>query len=154
MEKIDCKNLDALRHKISEDYGAWSDSYTVSQGVIDDFAELSGDRQWIHVDVEKAKQSSPFGGTIAHGFLLLALMPRVRPPQDFQVVNHSSVANYGSKGLRFLSPVPAGAAIRARQKLVSVEEHPKGSLLTSEVAIHAEGSDKPSLLYNMSLLYC
>jgi len=152
MKEIDFKDFDALRSEISEEYSAWSESYLVSQGVIDDFASLSGDRQWIHTDVERAR-NSPYGTTIAHGFLLLALMPRVRPPQDFTVVNHSSVANYGSKGLRFLAPVPSGAAIWSRLKLIEVEEHPKGTLLTSEVVMHAEGNDKPALIYNMSLLY-
>ncbi len=152
MKEIDCKDLAALRAEINDEYGEWSSSYTVSQAVIDSFADLSGDRQWIHTDVERAK-SGPYGSTIAHGFLLLALMPRVRPPQGFDIINHKSVANYGSKGLRFLAPVPAGASIHARQKLIAVEEHPKGTLLTSEVAIHAEGNDKPSVLYNMSLLY-
>ena len=152
MKEIDCKDLAAIRAEINDDYGEWSTPYTVSQEVIDDFANLSSDRQWIHTDVERAKDG-PYGSTIAHGFLLLALMPRVRPPQSFTVVNHRSVANFGSKGLRFLAPVPSGSAIRSRQKLVSVEEHPKGTLLTSEVAIHAEGNEKPALLYNMSLLY-
>ncbi|NIB38947.1 MaoC family dehydratase [Pseudomaricurvus alkylphenolicus] len=153
MLTIDCNDINALRGQISDDYGPWSDYFQVTQSVIDSFAELSGDRQWIHTDVERAKQSSPYGATIAHGFLILSLMSRVRPPASFNVVNHSSVANYGSKGLRFLAPVVAGSRIHARQKLMAVEEHPKGVLLTSEVAIQAEGSGKPALVYNMSLLY-
>jgi len=152
MNKIDYKDLTALRAQVGDEYGEWSSPFVVSQEVIDQFADLSGDRQWIHTDVERAK-SGPYGSTIAHGFLLLAVMPQVRPPQAFEVVNHRSVANYGSKGLRFLAPVLAGSSIHSRQKLIAVEEHPKGTLLTSEMAIHAVGNDKPSLVYNMSLLY-
>lgn len=153
MVEIDCRNSAALCAQISDDYGPWSDSFQVTQQVIDAYAELTGDRQWIHTDVARARCESPYGGTIAHGFLILGLLPRIQPQPQFQVVGHRSVANYGSAGFRFLAAVPADSRIRSRQKLVAVEQRSKGALLTSEVVIQAEGSPKPALVYNMLLLY-
>jgi acyl dehydratase len=153
MIEVDCHDLGALRAKIGDDYGPWSESFEVTQQLIDSYAELTGDKQWIHTDVERARRESPYGATIAHGFLILSLIPRVQSQQEFTVINHSSVANYGSKGFRFVAPVLAASHIRSRKKLVVVEEHAKGVLLTSELVIQTEGSSKPALVYNMTLLY-
>ncbi|MBN7796928.1 MaoC family dehydratase [Parahaliea mediterranea] len=153
MTEIDFRDIDTLRGAISDDYGEWSGDFLISQELINQFAELSGDSQWIHVDPERAKLESPFGCTIAHGFLLLAIMPQVRPPQNFTVKGHTSVVNYGSSGLRFLDPVPSGSYIRSRQKLFDVEAKKSGTLLTFEVAFQVKSMDRPSLIYNMALLY-
>src|SRR5206468_6924068 len=99
--------------------------------MINRFAELTGDHQWIHVDVERARRESPFRTTIAHGFLTLALLPRLsagaRERARYEVVGQGSVVNYGSDKLRFLSPVPAGARVRSRSRLVEVEAGDKGT---------------------------
>jgi acyl dehydratase len=125
--------------------------------MIDAFAQLTGDHQWIHVDVERAKRESPFGTTIAHGFLTLSLLPRLstraRGQGEFEIVGHGNVVNYGSDKLRFLSPVPAGARVRAHSRLASVEAAPKGTRVAREVAVHVVGSEKPALLYEMIALY-
>lgn len=153
VQAIDVRDLDALRAQISDTYSDWSNGVVITQAMVNGYAELTGDRQWIHVDVERARRESPFGGPIVHGFFLLGLLPSMRTPLRFTVINYSSAANYGSGGLRFLSPVPVGAEIHARQRLKRVEEHRRGSLLTSEVAIHAVGNDKPALLYDLQVLY-
>lgn len=154
MREIRFDDLETLQAEISEDYGPWSAPVKVTQAMIDDFARLTGDDQWIHVDVERARRESPYGETIAHGFLLLSLMSSLQPPQQFVIVGHRNALNYGSAGLRFLSPVPAGSEIHARQRLKSVEQRRQGTLLTTDFAIHRVGDDeRPALLYNMQVLY-
>jgi hypothetical protein len=147
-------DIEALRAQISEQYGAWSEPFVVTQEVINRFAELSGDHQWIHVDVERARRESPFGGPIAHGFLTLCLLPRLRPPEGrTRVVGYRNAVNYGADSLRFLAPVPAGASIHARSRLAAVEKRPNGTLVTTETAAHVVGSERPSLIYRGLVLY-
>lgn len=153
MLEVDVRDLETLTRFVSPQFGPWSQPIAVTQEMIDRFADLTGDRQWIHVDTERAQRESPYGTTVAHGFLLLSLLPLLSAPREWQPVRYSSAANYGSAGLRFLAPVPAGAKIRARQRLKQVESHRRGTLVTSEVAMHANDSDKPALLYDLQVLY-
>jgi acyl dehydratase len=119
----------------------------VDQTLIDRFADCTGDRQWIHVDVERARRESPLGTTIAHGYLLLALIARfgfelgIFPPRASQVVN------YGLDRVRFLTPVRAGARIRDRVVLVEVEEKGPGRVLQkTRHTIEIEGEEKPAMV--------
>ena len=157
MEQIRFDDVEALRKKISAEFGPWSDEFEVTQKIIDDFAELTGDHQWIHTDVERARRESPFKTTVAHGFLTLSLLPRLsaatRQRASYAVVGQGNVVNYGSDKLRFLSPVPAGARVRSRSRLVEVEAVDKGTRAVSEIAVHVVGSDKPAVLYQMIVLY-
>lgn len=155
MKEIQFNDIDALQSEVSDDFGNWSESLEVTQDMINTFAELTGDKQWIHVDVERAQKESPFGGPIAHGFLILSLMPALKPadPPAYKVVGHKSAANYGSGGLRFLAAVPAGGKLRMRSRLAKVEAKPKGTILTSEQQFQVDGQDKPSLVYNLQLMY-
>jgi acyl dehydratase len=155
MDKIPFDDLDALQSRVSEDYGPFGAPTVVSQAMIDQFAELTGDHQWIHIDAERCRKESPFGTTIAHGFLTLSLLPTLNASADdgFVVVGAGNVTNYGSDGLRFLSPVPSGSKLHARKRLKAVEETPKGTRLVQEIAVHVEGSDRPALVYDMILLY-
>jgi acyl dehydratase len=144
MQEIRFDDIDALKKKISDQFGAWGPEVEVTQQMIDKFADLTGDHQWIHVDVERAKKESPFGGTIAHGFLTLSLLPVLR----------AGATNYGADKLRFVSPVPAGSKVHARSRMVNVEAKPKGTQVTQEIAVHAVGRDeRPALLYTMLVLY-
>jgi acyl dehydratase len=145
-------DVDGINAAAGEEYGEWGREIEVTQEMINGFAELTGDRQWIHVDVERAKKESPFGGPIAHGFLTLSLVPMLNP-MDVKIVGHGNATNYGAGGLRFLAPVPAGSKVHARQRLVGAEARKNGTLLTTELAVHVVGNDKPSLLYNMQILY-
>lgn len=145
-------DVEGLNAAASEEFGDWGPEVEVTQEMINQFAELTGDKQWIHIDVERAKKESPFGGPIAHGFLTLALIPRVNP-MDIKIVGHGNATNYGAGGLRFLAPVPAGSKIHARQRLVGAEARKNGTLVTTELAVHVVGNDKPSILYNMQILY-
>ena len=155
MEKIQFDDIAALEAHVSDDFGAWSEPLEVTQAMINAFADLTGDHQWIHVDVERAKQESPFGGPIAHGFLTLSLVPMmsVKSPNRFAIVGAANAVNYGSDKLRFLSPVPAGAKLHSRTRLVGALASPKGTRIETEIAIHVVGSERPALLYTMITLY-
>src|SRR5690606_32463546 len=98
-------DVDALQELVSETFGNWSAPVEVSQKLINDFAELTGDHYWIHTDPEKCKTQSPFGTTIAHGFLTLVLLPKMRTQQDWEVVGYNNIVNYGSNKLRFSGAV-------------------------------------------------
>ena len=120
-----------------------SEWLTVDQGMIDKFAEATGDHQWIHVDVERAKRELPGGKTIAHGYLTLSLLPRLAPTL-MKVSKRSRGVNYGSNKVRFVSPVPAGSRIRLSQTIKSVEPvEGNGMQMAWEVKIEREGVDKP-----------
>jgi acyl dehydratase len=153
MQDIRFDDIEGLRSKVSDEFGPWGNEVEVTQDMINKFAELTGDHQWIHVDVERAKRESPFRQTIAHGFLTLSLIPVLRPRTEFQVVGYGNATNYGADKLRFISPVPAGAKIHGRMRLVAVEAKPKGTQVTQELNVHVVGSDKPALIYVMMVLY-
>ena len=156
MDEIRFDDVEALRARVSEEFGPWSDPIEISQQLIERFADLSGDHQWIHVDVERARKESPFGTTIAHGFLTLALLPKIsrsaREPA-YRIVGQGNVVNYGSDKLRFVAPVPAGAKLHARSRLAGVEATPRGTRVVREIAVHVLGQERPALLYSMILLY-
>jgi acyl dehydratase len=123
-----------------------SDWFTVDQAMIDKFAEATGDHQWIHVDVERAKREMPGGKTIAHGYLTLSLVPRLASSL-VKVTNRKRGVNYGSNKVRFTNTVPAGARVRLHQKLVNVEEIAGGGVrVTSEMTMEIEGQEKPALV--------
>ena len=123
-----------------------SDWMTVDQAMIDKFADATGDHQWIHVDVERAKKEMPGGKTIAHGFLTLSLVPRMAASL-IQITHRSRGINYGSNKVRFTSPVPAGARIRLKQRIVAVDEVPgNGVRVTTEVSVEIEGQERPALV--------
>jgi acyl dehydratase len=118
----------------------------VDQRRIDEFAQCTDDRQWIHVDVERAAEESPFGGTVAHGFLTLSLLA----PTIFEImisrVEIKQAINYGLEKVRFLAPVRAGKRVRNRVKVASLEDRSNGRvLLTTENTVEIEGEDKPAV---------
>src|SRR4051794_23848328 len=114
MTQIRFDDLDTLRSLVGEEFGPWSAPVTITQEMINRFADLTGDHQWIHVDVERAKRESPFGTTIAHGFFVLSFVVVLRGRSDREITGFANVINYGSDKLRFVSPVPAGASVHGR----------------------------------------
>ena len=130
---------------VGEELGP-SEWLTVTQEMIDKFAEATGDHQWIHVDVERAKREMPGGKTIAHGYLTLSLLPRLAPTL-MKIEKRKRGLNYGSNRIRFISPVPAGSRIRLRQRLVNAENTKDGGVrVTSEMTIEVEGGERPAMV--------
>jgi acyl dehydratase len=123
----------------------------VSQERIERFADATGDRQWIHVDPERAR-SGPFGETIAHGFLLLSLLPALMW-EALTVEGARLVVNYGCNKVRFTAPVPAGARVRARITLAAVEPREGALQATWTVVVEREGAPKPCLVAEWIGLY-
>jgi acyl dehydratase len=152
MNQIRFDDIDALNAAASDEFGSWGPPVKVTQDMVDAYADLTGDHQWIHSDVERAKRDSPFGGTIAHGFLTLSLLPAMGA-QTIRITGQSSAVNYGAEKLRFLAPVPIPSEVHARGRLVRAEARPKGTLVTTEADVSVVDADKPSLLYTMQVLY-
>lgn len=118
---------------------------TVDQAMIDKFADATGDHQWIHVDVERAKREMPGGKTIAHGFLTLSLLAGLAH-QIYEIRQRSRGINYGSNKVRFTAPVPVGSRVRLSQTLKNVEEIGGGVRMTFESTMEIEGGARPALI--------
>jgi len=116
----------------------------IKQDRVDEFAKATGDFQWIHVDQDRARQS-PFGGTIAHGFLTLSLLPMLTEAA-FTVTDRTMGINYGLNKVRFTSPVLVGSKIRARFTLVRLDKLDRGVQTTWSVVVEREGGDKPVMV--------
>ena len=153
MEQIRFDDLEHLRGKISDQFGGWSEPITVSQDMINRFADLTGDHQWIHVDVERAKRESPFKTPIAHGFLTLSLLPAMKREPEWRLTGYGNATNYGANKTRFVSPVPSGSKVHSRARLMGVEAHKAGTMLTQEIQVAVVGSERPALIYEMVVLY-
>jgi acyl dehydratase len=142
MEALTVEGIEGAKKLVGETIGP-SDWREVSQKDIDTFADLSGDDQWIHVDVERAKKESPFGGTVAHGNLTLSMIDGFRK----SMINNTGFklgVNYGWNKVRFPAPVPAGAKLRATAEIVEVEDAGGGWWqIVTRFTVYAEGNDKP-----------
>jgi len=129
-----------------------SDWLTITQEAVNQFADATGDHQWIHVDPERAK-NGPFGTTIAHGFMTLSLLPALMHKM-YTVEGIKLAINYGLNKVRFPSPVPVGSKVRATSTLTKVEDLGKGALqLTVSTTVSTEGSDKPACVAESILRY-
>ena len=136
---------EALRALIGQELGV-SDWLEVTQDLIDRFAEVTGDHQWIHVDVERAKRDMPGGKTIAHGYLLLSLLPKLGAV-IYKLSWPTRSINYGSDKVRIVNPVKAGARIRLRQSLVAVEDGAPGAhRITVRQTLEIENEAKPAMI--------
>ncbi len=124
---------------------AVSDWLEITQARVDRFAEATDDHQWIHVDPERAKRDSPYGGTIAHGYLTLSLIAGFMA-NTVEIGGTRMGVNYGTNRVRFTDPVPVGSRIRARIGLAKYEAIPGGAQLTWNVTIEREGSTKPAMV--------
>jgi acyl dehydratase len=113
--------------------------------MINTFADATGDHQWIHVDVERARRDMPGGKTIAHGFLTLSLLPMLTT-SVYRIVQRSRGVNYGLNKVRFTSPVPAGSRVRATLRLKASEPVEGGRRLITEATVEIEGKDRPALV--------
>jgi acyl dehydratase len=130
--------IDDLQPGLELGPGEWIE---VTQEQVNQFADATGDHQWIHVDVERAKQG-PFGGPIAHGFLTLSMLPRWTFAL-MEVEDASAAINYGLNKVRFPAPVPVGSRVRASYRIADVSEVQGGVQVVTEATVEREGSDKP-----------
>ena len=151
--QISCKDIDAMRSLVSEEFSGWSNQIEVTQALINQFAELSGDDYWIHTDPARARAESPFGTTIAHGALVQVLVSKLKLPMDFEITDFRNIVNYGSDRLRFATPVPAGCRIHARYRIKAVEPVKSGVQVTMEINVHGVGQDRPSVINDLVMLY-
>ena len=124
-----------------------SDWITVDQKVIDGFCDVTGDYQFIHNDPQRAKDDTPFGGAIAHGFLTLSLITQMYKDRVPKLHGHELVINYGLNRVRFLEPVPSGSDIRGQFTLKRITKRREGQYLSeNEVRIEINGTDKPAMI--------
>lgn len=151
--QIAYKDLDAMRKLVSQEFSSWSNQFVVTQALIDQFADLTGDDYWIHTDPEKARAQSPFGTTIAHGALVQVLISRLTLPLDFEVTGFNNMLNYGSDRLRFAAPVPSGSRIHARYRIKAVEQVKSGVQMIMELNIHVVGELRPAVVNDLVVLY-
>ncbi|ATJ86867.1 MaoC family dehydratase [Ralstonia solanacearum] len=146
------ESLDALRELVGQEV-AVSDWMEITQQQVNQFAEATGDRQWIHVDVERARRESPFGAPVAHGFLTLSLLPALMH-NALDMPDVQMGVNYGLNKVRFMAPVPVGSRLRARVSLLGMEMLPSlqpspdapaltGAQMTWNVTIEREGQERP-----------
>ena len=147
MPRITIASLEALEQRVGKEV-AVSDWLRVDQERIDRFAEATGDRQWIHVDPARAQAESPFGATIAHGYLTLSLIPHMML-ETLDVEGGRMSINYGLDRVRFPAPVRSGERIRSRFTLARLEHIPGGIQLTWHVLVEIEGSHKPACVAEM-----
>jgi acyl dehydratase len=131
---------------------ATSDWVEVTQERIAQFADATGDHQWIHVDPDRAKRESPFRATVAHGFLTLSLISQMAL-DSFQMAGVRLVVNYGVNRVRFTAPVPAGARVRGRFAVAGLEPFDSGVQIIWHVTIDLEGSDKPCCIAEWVVRY-
>ena len=137
------RSPDEVAAATGEDIGP-SDWLTITQALIDAFAELTEDRQWIHVDTDRAADG-PFGGTVAHGYLLESLIPRFSA-ELLRIDGITSGVNMGSDRTRFLSPVTAGSRIRARARILEATAHARGTRVAIRFTYDVEGVETPAMI--------
>ena len=142
-------SVEDARGLVGQELGV-SDWMTIDQERVNQFADVTGDHQWIHVDVERAKKESPYRTPIAHGFLTLSLIPALSK-DNFRLENAKLAINYGLNKVRFLSAVPVGSRVRARSELIDVVAKPETSAadLTVRHSIEVDGADKPAAVAEM-----
>jgi acyl dehydratase len=151
-EPVVIPNVAALKSFVGQKLGP-SGWVTVGQEQIDAFARATGDQQWIHVDVERARRESPFKGPIAHGYLTISLAP-VLLPTLVRVDGLRMAVNYGLEKMRLPAPVPSGARVRLAAELKNVREMPGGGArATWSLTFEVEGSDKPACVADAVYVY-
>lgn len=145
-------NIAEVSKHIGEDLGA-SEWVLIDQERVNKFADATGDHQWIHIDVERAKRELPTQGTIAHGYLTLSLIPFLASKIS-RIDGVTRGINYGSNKVRFTNMVPVGSRVRARSKIIAAEPKGPGLQITNEITIEIEGQDRPACVAEtISIVY-
>lgn len=147
------ERIEDLHGLVGQEIGV-SEWMVIDQERVDKFADATGDRQWIHVDAERARREMPNGATIAHGYLTLSLLP-ILMSQIMTIKNAGKRLNYGCNRIRFTSTVPTGSRVRARQVLKALNPFSNGGVqMVNEVTIEVEGEDRPACVAEtISIIY-
>jgi acyl dehydratase len=145
------QGIAGLKEQVGHHLG-YSDYVEITQDRVNQFADATGDHQWIHIDPERATKESPFGGPIAHGYLTLSLGPMLSP-QIIRVEGVKMGVNYGCNKVRFPSPVPVGAKVRLGAELTGVEDIAGGAQVTMTFTFECEGAPKPSCVAEIIFRY-
>lgn len=153
MKQYKHDDIEALQELVCEEFGDWGGQLEITQEMVNQFAELSGDDYWLHTDPEKCKEMSPFGATVAHGFLTLILLPKLGSPQTWEITGFNNMLNYGSNKLRFTGVVPVGSKVHARSRIKEISQSPKGTMVVMEQHVHVVGEDRPALVYELIFIY-
>jgi len=138
-------SVEELRGLIGQEVGS-SDWIEITQPMIDGFSDVTRDKQWIHIDVERAKRESPFGTTIAHGFLTLSMLSWLHSQSVRVEADQKMSINYGLNRVRFPNPVRAGSRIRSRTAVKAVEDFEGGVQVTWLITVDLENAEKPALV--------
>jgi acyl dehydratase len=144
MAQTTVEGIEGVQGVVGQQLGH-SDWVTITQEQVDRFADATGDHQWIHVDPERARRESPFGGPIAHGYLTLSLVPALLA-QVLEINGFRMGVNYGTEKVRFPSPVPVGARVRAGITLESATPFEGGIAMNLGVTMEVEGGTKPAMV--------
>ena len=147
MKATQFTGMEDARSRVGQEIGV-SDWMLIDQDRVNVFAEVTGDRQWIHVDVERARRESPFGGPIVHGYLTLSLLAKFAQ-ECIGVEGIKLAVNYGLNRVRFAAPVKVGSRVRARFVLGAAEDIPGGVQLVWQAVIEIDGGDKPACAAEM-----
>ena len=144
MAQTTVDGIDGVQGLVGRHLG-YSDWVTITQEQVNQFADATGDHQWIHVDPQRAAEESPFAGPIAHGYLTLSLLPML-VPQIVEITGFTMSVNYGTDKVRFLSPVPVGSRVRAGATLESATPFEGGIAMNMAVTVEIEGGSKPAMV--------
>jgi hypothetical protein len=150
---LDFRDIEGLSRAITVEFTAWSNEIEVTQEMIDEFSRLSGDDYWIHSDPVRAQAESSYGTTIAHGMLVQSLMGRVKVNMPVEITGFRNMVNYGSDRVRYPSPVLVGSRIHGRCRIKQVRAVDAGTLVTLEMHMNVIGSEKPSVINDLLVLY-
>lgn len=146
-------DLPALEAAVSSDFGAWGPPFRVTQELITAFARMTRDEFWLHVDPERARRESPTGTTIAHGFLVLSLVPALAIPSPVEVTGFRTAFNAGLDRVRFMRPVPVDSEIFGRMRLSEARAASRGVRVKFEVQIQVVGDPGPAAVYELLVAY-
>ncbi len=146
-------DLPALEAAVSTEFCDWGPSFRVTQELISAFARMTHDEFWLHVDPERAKRDSPTGTTLAHGFLVLSLVPALQTPSPVEVTDFRRAFNAGLDRVRFVRPVAVEREIHARMRLAEARAGARGTRLRFEVQVEVVGDAGPALVYELLVAY-
>lgn len=146
-------DLDALTAAVSTEFPPWGPPFRVTQDLITAFARMTHDEFWLHVDPERARRDSPTGTTIAHGFLVLSLVPALKTPSPLEITGFRRAFNAGLDRVRFVRPVPVDSEIIGRMRLAEARAGTRGTRVKYEVQVQVVGDTGPALSYELLVAY-